>query len=81
LALQWIWAAIATLAGILALAAFFRSRRLARRIERLAESYWELRYQQGQLDARLARLEGAGNGEHQAGGSAAFVPLSSLKKT
>jgi hypothetical protein len=82
LALQWFSGAVATLVGVAAIAAFARSRRIAKRVERLAESYWELRYEQSQLGARLARLEGA-SGQHETpppGGASAFVPLSSLKK-
>ena len=81
---------LAAAAGLLALAALVRARRTARALERLAESYWELRYEHGQLRARLARLEG---GEPADAGSAlpdradtatreqgSFVPLSSLKR-
>ena len=73
---------MAALVGVAAIAAFLRARRLARRVERLAESYWELRYEQSQMGARIARLEGASGHPDAAapGGAAAFVPLSSLKK-
>jgi hypothetical protein len=72
---------LAALIGVAALSAFVRCRRLARRVERLAESYWELRYELGQLNARVARLEGPGRQDQPApGGTANFVPLSSLKK-
>ena len=82
MALQWIFGAVAALVGLAAVAAFLRARRLARRVERLAESYWELRYEQSQMGARIARLEGAPAHQEPAapGGAAAFVPLSSLKK-
>ena len=33
------------------------ARRLAKRLERLTESYWELRYEHGQLRARVNRLD------------------------
>ena len=82
MALEWFLGALAALVGLAAFAAFARSRRLARRIERLAESYWELRYEQSQMGARIARLEGASD-QHEVqppGGAGAFVPLSSLKK-
>ena len=49
---------LTAVALVAALVAFDRARRLARRLERLAESYWELRYEYGQLRARLNRLEG-----------------------
>jgi hypothetical protein len=45
-------------AGVaVAAAAWVRVRRLAKRLERLTESYWELRYEQGQLRSRLAKIE------------------------
>jgi hypothetical protein len=69
---------------ITAAAALLRARRLARRLERLTESYWELRYEHGQLRARVARLDpeqssGLPDPQRPAG-STAFVPLSSLKR-
>jgi len=68
--------------------AFVRLRRAAKRLDRLAESYWQMRYEQGQMSARLTRLEkGLGPTEMPEPAPAnepprtAFVPLSSLKKT
>ena len=71
-------------AVILALAAWSRARRLAKRLERLTESYWELRYEHGQLRERVNRLDPemlpAGGDSAPAGApGTAFVPLSSLK--
>ena len=70
---------------LLAAAAFARTRRLARRLERLTESYWELRYEHGQLRARVNRLDPESSAPHgaegpPAGGTTAFVPLSSLRR-
>jgi len=71
---------------VIAIAAFVRARRATRRLERLSESYWELRYESGQLKSRLARLETASGiraaDDHPAPQpvTTAFVPLSSLKK-
>jgi hypothetical protein len=69
---------------IVAAAALMKARRLARRLERLTESYWELRYEHGQLRARLNRLDPepsspAGSEPARQPGVTAFVPLSSLK--
>ena len=75
-----------TVAALLvAAAAHLRARSAARRLERLAESYWELRYESGQLKARVNRLEtAAGLREPDEPPvqpvATAFVPLSSLKK-
>ena len=79
--LQWLLAGVAL---IVALAAWARARRLAKRLERLTESYWELRYEHGQLRARVNRLDPemlpAGGDTAPAGApGTAFVPLSSLK--
>lgn len=81
---------IAGLAMLVAAAALLRARAAARRAERLAESYWELKYEAGQTRARLNRLEAAsGLREPEPEADAApsrpaqtttFVPLSSLKK-
>jgi len=71
------------LAGV----ALVKARRASARLERLSESYWELRYEYGQLASRVTRLEAPDNapgGEPaNAGprpGATAFVPLSSLKR-
>jgi hypothetical protein len=84
--LTLLWLA-AVLAWIIAGAALMKARLTAKRFERLSESYWELRYEHGQLASRLSRLETAragGEGEPEpAAGRAAttsFVPLSSLKR-
>jgi hypothetical protein len=80
---------LAGVSALLAISALFRSRSLSKRAERLAESYWELRYEIGQFKVRLNRLEtGAGLREPEPDAEAAaprpaattsFVPLSSLK--
>jgi hypothetical protein len=72
-------------AGILlALCALLWARRISVRLERLSQSYWELRYEQGQLGAKLDRLDQpldpATPAEHGAPAQTAFVPLSSLRK-
>jgi hypothetical protein len=81
LTVQWL---LTGAAFLLAGAAFAKARRLARRLERLTESYWELRYEHGQLRARLDRLDpdssAAGAEPTTASGVTAFVPLSSLKR-
>jgi hypothetical protein len=70
---------LAALALVVAAAALARARRAARRLEQLTESYWELRYDSGQLRARVDKLEGKPDGE--AAQPAAFVPLSSIKRS
>ena len=70
---------------LVAVAALDRARRTAKRFERLTESYWELRYEVGQLQARVARLEPGPSEPPElstspVAGATAFVPLSSLKR-
>jgi hypothetical protein len=81
LTLLWLIAAVALGASVIAWA---KVRRLTKRLERLAESYWELRYEHGQLRARVNRLDAeppAPVGEAAPpSGATAFVPLSSLKR-
>ena len=79
LTLHWLLTGAAlVLAGV----AFLVARRQSKRLERLTESYWELRYEHGQLRARVNRLDP----EQQQAASAAdppatnFIPLSSLKR-
>ena len=67
-----------------AAAALMKARALAKRLERLTESYWELRYEHGQLRARVQRLDpeaaAAVPDQPAQAGVTAFVPLSSLKR-
>ena len=78
---QWL---VTGAALLLAAAGFARTRRLARRLERLTESYWELRYEHGQLRARVNRLDPEASAQGadvpQTTGGTAFVPLSSLRR-
>ncbi len=82
--LHWLFTAVAI---VLAAAALLKARRASKRLERLAESYWELHYEVGQLGARAARLEGSPPAGPVAGPvppasdpQGSFVPLSSLKR-
>ena len=70
-------------AVLIALTAWAKARRLAKRLERLTESYWELRYEHGQLRARVNRLDPEDAPAVEPAlpaGTTAFVPLSSLKR-
>ena len=82
LTLLWLLTGAALLIATLALS---RARRLSKRLERLTESYWELRYEHGQLRSRIARLDPEQPPQPEAKGptgtsTTAFVPLSSLKR-
>ena len=81
LTLHWLLTGTALVVAVVALA---KARRATKRLERLTETYWELRYDHGQLRARVAKLDPEAPAElepaHKAGGSN-FVPLSSLKRS
>jgi hypothetical protein len=79
---QWLLSGAAVTAALIALV---KARRLAKRLDRLTESYWELRYDHGQLRARVNRLDPEQAPQPpeagpQAGTTTQFVPLSSLKR-
>ncbi|MGE3179687.1 MAG: hypothetical protein AB7O32_19595 [Vicinamibacterales bacterium] len=77
---------VAVGALLIAAAALALARRTARQFNALSESYWQLRYDYGQLRSRVARLEepDAGPSTDDRPGpqrtTATFVPLSSLKR-
>lgn len=79
---------VALLALLGALLALSHARRLARRLDALNQSYWELRYDYTRLRSQLARLDpeteepGDMDGTSPASGapSVSYVPLSSIKK-
>jgi hypothetical protein len=83
LTFQWILTGAAVL---LALVALVRARRTAKRLERLTESYWELRYESAQLRARVNRLDPEQDTPRAAAeppaapAASGFVALSSLKR-
>ena len=69
-------------AVLLAGVALLVARRQSKRLERLTESYWELRYEHGQLRAHVNRLDPpapAAKDEPEPP-PANFIPLSSLKR-
>jgi hypothetical protein len=73
---------------IVAIVALMRVRSLARRLESLNQSYWELRYDYTRLRSRVARFdpEQPADAEPESLPAAAqspsvsFVPLTSLKR-
>ena len=81
LTLYWILTGASLLAAVLA---SVRALRLSRRLERLTESYWDLRYELSQLSARVGRVEAvnrpAPEPATRQAGQTAFVPISSLKR-
>ncbi len=83
----FLWCVVA-LTLVLAGAAWMKARQLSRLCADLSTSYWQLRYEHGQLASRLHRIElqtgMASLPDEPAApepGRTSFVPLSSLKKT
>ena len=85
-----LWA-LAVLALLVALLAVAHTRRLARKLDALTQSYWELRYDYTRLRSQVARLDpeqaaaaaetaAASAGTAQAPPPVSFVPLSSIKR-
>ena len=81
--LQWI---LLVGVGLFAWAGWVRVGRLARKLDALNQSYWELRYDFTRLRSQVARLDPAEPGEDEApvqpatAPTVAFVPLSSIRK-
>jgi hypothetical protein len=79
---------VAILALLVAGVALSTARRLARRLDALNQSYWELRYDYTRLRSQVARLdpeEAEGTGGDAAPQQApavgvTFVPLSAIRK-
>ena len=80
--LPWILAVVALL---VAWAAWARAGRLARKLDALTQSYWELRYDYTRLRSQVARIDPAEPTEQEPApaqnATVAFVPLSSIKKS
>jgi hypothetical protein len=78
--LLWLTAGVSL---IVACSAWARARRLARKLDALNQSYWELRYDYTRLRSQVARLDPAEPEEAPPPAQAptvAFVPISSIKK-
>lgn len=79
--MDWLWV-LAGASALVALAALVSTRRLSRRLAHLSEQYWALKYEHGELKARLKAL--APTPEELAATQPpvqqTFVPLTSIKK-
>ena len=76
--------AIAAVALLVAAAAWNRAGRVARKLEALTQSYWELRYDFTRLRSQVARLDPETEQPEPPPPAptqqVAFVPLASMKK-
>ena len=80
--LLWTVAAVAVL---VALMAWLRAGRIARKLDAITQSYWELRYDFTRLRSQVARLDPdaappAEEAPPAPAGSVSFVSLASMKK-
>jgi hypothetical protein len=80
--LLWMTAAVA---AAVAVASWLRVRRLARKLEALTQSYWELRYDFTRLRSQVSRLdpetaEPDAPPAAQPAGGGSYIPLASIKK-
>jgi hypothetical protein len=76
----WVIVGIALLVAVVALAL---TRRVARKLEALTQSYWELRYDYTRIRSQVSRLdpdEQRADEPAPATSQVTFVPLSSMKK-
>jgi len=74
---------IAGIALLVAVVALVFTRRLARKLEALNQSYWELRYDYTRIRSQVSRLDPDSPEAEQpppAPSGVTFVPLSSMKK-
>jgi hypothetical protein len=70
---------------LIALVALRQARRSARRLEQLTQMYWELKYQHGELRARLQDSRPSPPSSEEtpaqvAAAGSAFIPLTALKR-
>ena len=80
--MEWLWLLAGT-GWLLALAALATTRRVSRRLAQLSEQYWQLKYEHGELKARVRaiaptpeEIEAARPPVQQT-----FVPLTSIKRS
>lgn len=80
--MDWLWL-VAGSGWVLALAALAVSRRVSRRLAQLTEQYWELKYEHGELKARVKAM--APTPEEAAAAQPpvqqTFIPLASVKRS
>jgi hypothetical protein len=76
---------VTAVALMVAVMAWSRARRTARRLEQVTQMYWELKFQHGELRVQVERLTGGGPRvpsapENAAAPGESFIPLTSLKR-
>jgi hypothetical protein len=77
---------VTTASLVVSLVMFRAQRRTGKRLEELTQQYWELRYQQSELRARLAEMTGTSANPSvrpttpARAAADAFVPLSAVRR-
>jgi hypothetical protein len=80
--MEWLWV-LTAVSWLIAVAALTTARRVARRLAQLTEMYWELKYEHGELKARVKAIAPTPE-EAEASRPAVqqtFVPLTSIKRS
>ena len=80
--MEWLWLLAGT-GWLLALAALTTARRVSRRLAQLSEQYWQLKYDHGELKARVRAIAPTPD-EVEASRppvQQTFVPLTSVKRS
>jgi hypothetical protein len=80
--MEWLWLVVGS-GWVVALVALALARRVSRRLAQLTEQYWALKYEHGELKARVKAI--APTAEEVAASQPAvqqtFVPLASVKRS
>jgi hypothetical protein len=79
--MDWLWAVAGT-GWLLAVTALATARRTARRLAQLSEQYWELKYEHGELKARVRAIAPTAEevDAQRSPVQQTFVPLGELRK-
>jgi hypothetical protein len=80
--MDWLWLVAGT-GWLVALAALMTARRVSRRLGHLSEQYWELKFEHGELKARVKTLAPTPDeiAAAQPAVKETFVPLTSIKRS
>lgn len=80
--MEWLWLLAGT-GWLLAFAALATARRVSRRLAQLSEQYWQLKYDHGELKARVRAIAPTPEEVEASRPSVqqTFVPLASVKRS
>jgi hypothetical protein len=77
--MEWSWI-VSTTSLVLAGAGWAAARRAARQARQATEMYWQLKYEHGELKARLDGMAPRPGAEPRTSPGTQFVPLTSIKR-